>query len=161
MKRVAVYPGTFDPVTKGHIDIIKRSLKLFDRIVILVAERKEKHTLFTLEERVEMVKRAVKRIQNVEVDLLKDQLLVDYIRTKNVRFIVRGLRSVGDFDYELNMTLTNRELFEDFETVFIVGGKGTIFLSSTLVREIIANKGDFAPFVPREIHAYLRSKLGG
>ncbi len=161
MKKIAVYPGTFDPITNGHIDILKRSIKLFDEVVILIAERKEKQTLFNLGERIEIANRVVKNFKNVKVDFLKEELLVDYLKRSHIRFIIRGLRSISDFEYELQMALMNREFLPDLETVFIVGGKDTIFLSSTLIREIALNKGDFSKFVPEEVSRSIKMKLGG
>jgi pantetheine-phosphate adenylyltransferase len=158
MEKITVYPGTFDPITNGHIDLIRRGSRLFDRIIVLVAERKEKNTLFTLEERIELVRSSIKNFKNVSIEPLS-RLLTDYLRENNIHFILRGLRAVSDFDYELQMALMNRELLKDCETIFIMGSKEEIFLSSNLIREIATNRGDISPFVPKCVKLKVDSKL--
>jgi pantetheine-phosphate adenylyltransferase len=160
MQRIAVYPGTFDPITNGHLDILKRSAKIFDKVIVLVAERSEKSTMFSLEERIDVIKKVIKKIKNVSVEPLQDELLSDFLLRRGIHFVVRGLRAVSDFDYELQMVLLNRELNPEMETVFIMGGKETIFLSSSIVREIALNKGDTSKFVPNEVLAMIKKKIG-
>lgn len=160
MQRIAVYPGTFDPITNGHLDILKRSAKIFDKVIVLVAERSEKSTMFSLEERIDVIKKVIKKIKNVSVEPLRDELLSDFLLRRGIHFVVRGLRAVSDFDYELQMVLLNRELNPEMETVFIMGGKETIFLSSSIVREIALNKGDASKFVPNEVLAMIKKKIG-
>jgi pantetheine-phosphate adenylyltransferase len=161
MRKVAVYPGTFDPITKGHISIIERGSKLFDHLIILVALRNEKNTLFSLNERTKMIKCAVAHIKNVSVEPFKG-LLVEYMRTHKIKFILRGLRAVSDFDYELQMALINSELDPGIFTVFLAGQKEYIFLSSTIIKEIALYGGDVSKFVPdcvsKKITKKIRSK---
>ncbi len=147
MKKIAVYPGTFDPITNGHIDVIKRGSGIFDELIILVALREEKHTLFSVEERIEMVRCATKKLKNVQVVTL-NKLLTQYLKENNIRFVLRGLRAVSDFDYELQMALTNSELYPRIETIFIMSSRKYIFLSSSIVREIAHYGGDVSMFVP-------------
>lgn len=160
MKKIAVYPGTFDPITNGHLDILARSSRIFDKIVILVAERKEKETLFSLKERIQIIKEVTKDLKSIKVDSIKNELLVNYLKRKNIHFVIRGLRSVSDFEYELQMTLINREFLNDIEIIFIVGSKDTIFLSSSLIREIASNGGDISKFVPKLVVEKIQKKLG-
>ncbi|MGB9695448.1 MAG: pantetheine-phosphate adenylyltransferase [Caldisericaceae bacterium] len=158
MEKIAAYPGTFDPITNGHVELIKSGLLLFDRIVVLVAERKEKSTLFTLKERIDLVKESLKGLGNVTAEPLPG-LLVDYLAKNGIHFILRGLRTVSDFDYELQMALINRELMQSCETVFIMANKGSIFISSSLVKEIATNGGDIEPFVPHCVNSQIKIKL--
>ncbi len=147
MEKIAVYPGTFDPITNGHIDVIKRGAEIFDRLIILVALNKEKNTLFSIDERLDMVKCATKEFKNVKVKNL-DKLLVNYLKDNNVKLVLRGLRAVSDFDYELQMALTNSVLYPAIETIFIMSSSKYIFLSSSTVREIAYYGGDVSNFVP-------------
>jgi pantetheine-phosphate adenylyltransferase len=158
MKKIAVYPGTFDPITKGHISIIERGAQLFDELVILVALRNEKDTLFSLEERTEMVKCSVTHLENVSVESFKG-LLVAYMKDNGIKFILRGLRAVSDFDYELQMSLINCELEPEISTVFMTGKKEYIFLSSTIIREIASYGGDVSKFVPDCIIEKINKKI--
>ncbi|NIA11646.1 MAG: pantetheine-phosphate adenylyltransferase [Nitrospiraceae bacterium] len=157
---MAVYPGTFDPITKGHIDVIKRGAEIFDSLTILVAIHKEKHTLFSINERLEMVKCAIKEFTNVEVTTL-NELLIDYLKNNNVKFVLRGLRAVSDFDYELQMALTNSALYPNIETIFIMSSSKYIFLSSSIVREIASYGGNVSNFVPQCVSEKLTQKKGG
>ncbi len=158
MKKIAVYPGTFDPITKGHLDVIKRGAEIFDTLIVLVAIRKEKNTLFSLNERVELVKCSTKNIKNVRVDTLS-KLLADYLKENKIRFVLRGLRAVSDFDYEFQMALTNSVLYPQIETVFVMSSGQYIFLSSSLVREIASYGGDVSRFVPGCVSKKLREKV--
>jgi len=158
MKRIAAYPGTFDPITNGHLDIIRRGANIFDELVVLVAERDEKHTLFTVGERVEMVKCVTKRFNNVSVLPLKG-LLVSFLKANSIKFVLRGLRAVSDFDYELQLALTNRKLYPDLETVFIMSSNDYIFLSSSIVREIARFGGDISKFVPPCVEKILKGRM--
>jgi pantetheine-phosphate adenylyltransferase len=158
MEKIAAYPGTFDPITNGHIDLINRGSLLFDKILVLVAERREKNTLFTLDERMELVRESVKNMKNVKVEPLSG-LLVSYLKNNNIHFILRGLRAISDFDYELQMALINRELLKDCETVFIMASKNEIFLRSSLIREIAMNGGDIKSFVPICVKRKMDMKL--
>jgi len=158
MKKTAVYPGTFDPITNGHLDVIKRGAEIFDTLIILVAKRKEKHTIFNIKERIELVKCSTRDIKNVTVMPL-DGLLVDFLKKNNIKFILRGLRAVSDFDYEFQMALTNNMLYKDVETVFVMSSRDFIFLSSSLVREIAAYNGDTSIFVPECVTKKLSEKV--
>ena len=158
MKKNAVYPGTFDPITNGHLSIIERGAKLFDHLIILVAIRNEKDTLFSLEERTEMVKCAVSRLKNVSVEPFKS-LLAEYMKEHHIKFVLRGLRAVSDFDYELQMALINNELDHEICAVFLAAQKEYIFLSSTIIREIASYGGDVSKFVPECINNKIIKKI--
>lgn len=154
----AVYPGTFDPVTKGHLDVIKRASKLFSKIVILIAYHNEKNPLFTIEERKNMITESVKDIPNVTVDA-EDGLLVNYAIRNNIRVIIRGLRAISDFEYEFQMALMNRKLSPKVETIFLVPDESFTYLSSSLIKEIIAVGGDISHFVPPIVNKLLTKKF--
>jgi pantetheine-phosphate adenylyltransferase len=154
---VAIYPGSFDPLTNGHVDIIHRGAKLFDRIVIAVLINLEKAPLFTVPERVEIARDAFKDRPNVEVDTF-DGLLVDYARRKKASVIVRGLRAVSDFEYEMQMALMNRRLNGDVETVFMMPAEPYTYVSSRLVKEVVALGGSVHGLVPDSVEARLREK---
>jgi len=156
--KIAVYPGTFDPVTNGHIDILTRALKLFDKVIITIAKNTSKSPLFTEEERLELLKKATKNIKRVEVDSFQG-LLVDYIKSKKAIAIVRGLRAMTDFEYELQMALMNRKLNNNIETVFLMPNEKYTYLSSNVVREIARLGGDVSQFVPDVVLKALKEKL--
>lgn len=160
-ERVAVYPGSFDPLTNGHVDIILRGARLFDRIIVAMLVNPEKSPLFSVEERVEAAREVFKIYPNVEIDTF-DGLLVDYARRKHASVIVRGLRAVSDFEYELQMALMNRRLNPDVETVFMMPAEPYTYLSSRLVKEIFALGGSISGLVPQAVEGRLRQKnLGG
>lgn len=156
--RTAIYPGSFDPLTNGHLDVVQRAAKLFDRVVIAVAKNEGKHPLFTLEERVGLVKQAVKHLPNVEADSF-DRLLVDYVVSKRAQAIVRGLRAVSDFEFEFQLALMNRKLNENIETIFMMPKDTYTFLSSRIVKEIARLGGDVGAFVPDHVQAALAQKF--
>lgn len=156
-ERLAVYPGTFDPPTNGHVDIILRGSKLFDRIIVAVLVNPEKAPLFSAEERVETARAVFCNHPNVEVDTF-DGLLVEYARRKGASVIVRGLRAISDFEYELQMALMNRRLYPDVETVFMMPGEAYTYLSSRLVKEVFALGGSISGLVPEIVEARLRQK---
>jgi pantetheine-phosphate adenylyltransferase len=156
-ERLAVYPGTFDPLTNGHVDIILRGARLFDRIIVATLINPEKSPLFAVEERVEMARQVFEPYPNVEVDTF-DGLLVDYARRKGAQVIVRGLRAVSDFEYELQMALMNRRLHPDVETVFMMPAEAYTYLSSRLVKEIFALGGSIAGLVPEVVETRLHAK---
>lgn len=158
MNSKAVYPGSFDPITNGHIDVIKRSLKIVDKVIIAVSSFQRKNFLFTLKERIEMIKETFKGEERVEVDSF-DGLLVDYLKKKNLNLIVRGLRAISDFEYEFQMALTNRKLNKEIETIFIMPGEEYFFISSTLVKEIAKLKGQISCFVPSVVEKKLKEKF--
>jgi pantetheine-phosphate adenylyltransferase len=154
---VAIYPGSFDPLTNGHVDIIQRGSRVFDRIVIAVLINLEKAPLFTVPERVEIAKDAFRNWSNVEVDTF-DGLLVDYARRRGASVIVRGLRAVSDFEFEMQMALMNRRLNPEVETVFMMPAEPYTYVSSRLVKEVVALGGSVHGLVPDSVEARLRAK---
>ena len=154
---VAIYPGSFDPLTNGHVDIIQRGSRFFDRIVIGILLNLEKSPLFTVPERVSIAREVFREWPNVEVDTF-DGLLVDYARRKGASVIVRGLRAVSDFEYELQMALMNRRLNQDVETVFMMPAEPYTYVSSRLVKEVVALGGTVHGLVPEVVEARLRDK---
>jgi pantetheine-phosphate adenylyltransferase len=158
MKRTAIYPGSFDPLTNGHLDVIRRAAKLFDRVVVAVATNESKHALFSKDERVALVRKAVAGIPNVEADAF-DGLLVDYVAAKQAQAIVRGLRAVSDFEFEFQLALMNRKLDEKIETIFMMPKDTYTFLSSRIVKEIARLGGDVSSFVPPNVQTALKKKL--
>lgn len=157
MPRIAVYPGSFDPLTNGHLDIIERSAALFDRLIVAVAFNQRKQAMFSLEERIAMV-RSVTDPAKVEVDSIEG-LLVDYAHTKGACAVVRGLRAVADFEYEFQMTLMNRRLAPDVETVFLMTRDDHSFVSSSLVKEVATFGGAIDEFVPATVAAQLKVRV--
>ena len=156
--RTAIYPGSFDPFTNGHLDLVQRVAKLFDRVIVAVALSEGKRPLFAVEERLELVREAVKSISNVEADAF-DGLLVDYVVAKQARAIVRGLRAVSDFEFEFQMALMNRKLSENVETIFMMPKDTYVFLSSRITKEIARLGGDVSSFVPPHVERALKLKL--
>lgn len=148
--RVALYPGTFDPVTFGHIDIMQRAMKLFDRLVVAVALNPNKHPLFSLEDRVGFIKNATKKFENIEV-IPFDNLLISLAHSKKASVVIKGLRAISDFEFELQMGLMNRKLDESVETLFMIPSQEYSFLSSNLVKEIARHGGDVRKLVPRDV----------
>lgn len=157
MKTRAVYPGTFDPVTYGHIDLIERAVKIFDTVIIAVARNENKSPLFSVRERVEMLKRATKDIKGVTIEHF-DGLVVDYIRKKEAAVMIRGLRMLSDFEYEFQMALTNRKLAQDIETIFMMPKDTYSYLSSKLIKEAFALGADVRAFVPGFVQKALDKK---
>lgn len=160
MNKTAVYPGTFDPVTFGHLDVIKRIASLYEKVYIAVAISDEKSPLFSVDERVEMMKKAVKEYDNVQVDKF-DGLVVDYAKKNSARVVVRGLRMISDFEYEFQMALTNRKLSPDIETVFMMPNESYSYLSSKLIKEVARMGADVSEFVPKEVEENLKRKITG
>lgn len=155
--RIAVYPGSFDPITKGHIDILERAGKLFDKIVVAVVYNINKQGLFTLEERVEMIREATQHLPNIEVDWFSG-LVVDYIVKKKACAIVRGLRTVSDFEYELHMAMMNRYMLPEVDTVFIMSSSKYYYISSSGVKEAALLGGPIGDLVPPNVEERLREK---
>jgi pantetheine-phosphate adenylyltransferase len=156
--RTAIYPGSFDPMTNGHLDVVQRAAKLFDRVVVAVATNEGKHPLFTAAERMQLVKDAVADLPNVEADSFGG-LLVEYVAAKKARAIVRGLRAVSDFEFEFQLALMNRKLDENIETIFMMPKDTYTFLSSRIVKEIARLGGDVSQFVPPNVQIALKKKL--
>jgi pantetheine-phosphate adenylyltransferase len=158
-RRTAIYPGSFDPLTNGHLAIIYRGLKVFDRLIVAVANNPQKSPLFTAEERMAFISEAVGNDPRVEVDSF-NALLVDYARSKGVYTVIRGLRAVSDFEYEFQLANMNRKLLPDFEAVFVMTGEDYFFVSAQLVREVATFGGDVSGLVPPNVAEGLRRKLG-
>ena len=156
--RTAIYPGSFDPLTNGHLDVVQRAAKLFDRVVVAVAKNEGKNPLFTHNERLALVKQAVKHLPNVEADSF-DSLLVEYVVSRKAQAIVRGLRAVSDFEFEFQLALMNRKLNENIETIFMMPKDTYTFLSSRIVKEIARLGGDVSAFVPVHVQTALVKKL--
>lgn len=156
--RTAICPGSFDPVTKGHIDILERTSKLFDKVIAVVMINPAKTPTFTTDERVELIKRVTKHIPNLEVEAHLG-LVADYAKTKNAHTLVKGLRAVTDFEYEFQQALTNKKLNPELETMFMVTNQEYMYLSSTIVRQIAEFGGDIAQFVPKEIEDDLVQRI--
>ena len=157
--RTVIYPGSFDPLTNGHLDVIQRAGKLFDRVIVAVAQNEGKNPLFTLAERLEMVSKCVGHLPNVEADAF-DGLLVNYVEQQGAQAIVRGLRAVSDFEFEFQLALMNRKLNERIETIFMMPKDTYTFLSSRIVKEIARLGGDVSSFVPGQVREALVARLG-
>jgi pantetheine-phosphate adenylyltransferase len=158
MERVAIYPGSFDPLTDGHVSIIERSLRIFDKIIVAVASNVDKEALFTVDERLEMISEQFAE-ENVEVDHF-DDLLIRYAQSRDVNVIVRGLRAVSDFEYELQMANMNRKLDDTIETVFMMTEESDFYVSSSLVKEVAGFGGEVTEIVPEHVERALRDKYG-
>lgn len=158
MKKIGVYPGTFDPVTYGHIDIIKRSLKIFDKVILAVAPNPQKAPLFNIVERVSMVQEATRGLKNLQIEQF-DGLLVDFAKRQGGIAVIRGLRAVSDFEYELQIALMNRKLDADVETVFMMPSQEYIYLTSSLVKAVASYGGEIKDFVPDFVLKKLKEKL--
>ena len=155
---VVIYPGSFDPVTYGHLDIIDRCSKKFDKIIVSVLNNKSKKNMFTIEERVELLEKVLEKYNNVEVDTFSG-LLVDYAKEKNCTTMIRGLRAVSDFEYEMQMALVNKKLEPEIETFFMVSRGSYAYLSSSIVKEVAMFNGDVSCFVPEIVELALRRKI--
>ena len=156
--RTAVCPGSFDPITKGHLDIIERSAKLFDEVTVLVLSNPDKKCSFTVEERMDLIRRVTTHLPNVSVGTYQG-LLADYVREHGTSAIIKGLRAVSDFEYEFQMALTNKQLNPDFETMFLTTNKDHLYLSSSVVKQIAMLDGDISLFIPAEILSDIMQRL--
>jgi pantetheine-phosphate adenylyltransferase len=156
--RTVIYPGSFDPLTNGHLDVIQRATKLFDKVIVAVAQNESKNPLFELSERVNMVQQAIQHLPAVEVDSF-DGLLVDYVESRSGQAVVRGLRAVSDFEFEFQLALMNRKLNERIETIFMMPKDTYTFLSSRIVKEIARLGGDVSSFVPALVQTALKTRL--
>ena len=157
-KRRAIYPGSFDPVTYGHLDVIQRALSIFDEVIIVVAINAQKKTLFSVKERLDFLKKAVKGLKGVRIDSLNG-LTVDYAVRQKASAIIRGLRATSDFDYEFQMALTNRKLSKQVDTIFLMPSEAFFYVSSRLIKEIAALKGNITGLVPSFVAESLKNKL--
>ena len=156
--RTAIYPGSFDPLTNGHLDLVQRATKLFDQVVVAVARSESKNPLFTLAERLALVEQAVKKIPNVTAESF-DGLLVDYVLKRGGQAVIRGLRAVSDFEFEFQLALMNRKLNERVETIFMMPKETYTFLSSRIIKEVATLGGDISGFVPPHVFDALAKKL--
>lgn len=158
MKQVAICPGSFDPITKGHLDIISRTAGLFDKVIVLLLKNDTKHYSFSIEERKAFIEKCIKDLPNVSVDTY-DGLLADYAAKNDISVIVKGLRAMSDFEYEFQMALTNRKLNKQVETLFLTTSAENMYLSSSMVKQIAGLGGDISDFVPKEILGDILERL--
>lgn len=159
MSRKAIYPGSFDPVTYGHIDLMKRATRIFDEVYVAVARKGSKDSQFSCDERLDMIRETTKDIDNLVIEVF-DGLIIDYARKNEINVLVRGLRMISDFEYEFQMALTNRRMDEEIETVFLMPSEGYSFLSSSLIKEASSLGGDVSSFVPSYVSQRLKEKQG-
>ncbi len=157
---IAIYPGSFDPITKGHLDVLETGSKIFGKVIITVSNNINKNSFLTVEERIKLIKESVKHLPNVEVDTFEG-LTVNYAKKRNATILLRGLRAVSDFEYEMQLSQTNSELSPDIKTVFLITKPEYNFISSSTVKEILLNDGDITKFVPEPVNQYLVSKFKG
>ncbi|MDP3097591.1 MAG: pantetheine-phosphate adenylyltransferase [Syntrophales bacterium] len=157
MKKIAVYPGSFDPITNGHVDIIKRGLGVFDELIVLIAHNANKKTLFSVEERVGMIQEVIRDFKNVRVDSF-DGLLVEYVKVAGANVILRGLRALSDFEYEFQLALINRRLNRDVETIFLMTGYKWFYISSTIINEAASLGGSVKGLVPEIVYQKLQER---
>ncbi|MBI9091483.1 MAG: pantetheine-phosphate adenylyltransferase [Desulfobacterium sp.] len=156
--KIAIYPGSFDPLTNGHVDIIERALKIFDKVIVSVMYNPKKNSLFSVQERVDMIQASIGKKANLEVDSF-DGLLVDYTRIKNAVAIIRGMRAISDFENEFQMALMNRRLNRDVQTIFLMTGLRWIFTSSSIIKEVATFGGDITGMVPQPIKLKMLEKF--
>ncbi len=155
--KTAIYPGSFDPITKGHLDVLKRAANIFDKVIVVVSVNVNKKSFLSVEDRVELIKQSCKDIPNVEVDSF-DGLTIEYAKKRNANVLIRGLRAVSDFEYEMQLSQANSALCSDIHTVFLITKPKYNFISSGTVREIAQMKGDISKFVPEPVAKYLEVK---
>ena len=158
MNKIAIYPGTFDPITNGHIDIVKRASKIFDKVILAVAKETNKECFFTLDERIHLAKISIKHINNAEVEGFEG-LAVDFVKSKKGTVMIRGFRAVSDFEYELQIAHANRTLCEDIETIFLTPQNKYLYLSSSLVKQITSLGGSIKEYVPNAVQDAIKNKM--
>ncbi len=155
--KIAIYPGSFDPITKGHLDILKNASGIFDKVIIAVARNGEKKGFLSTEERVELIKKSIEELDNVEVDAFEG-LTIEYAKKRGAEILIRGLRAVSDFEYEMQLSQTNSALCDEIKTVFLTTKPKYNFISSSTIREILQNNGDISKFVPQAVNEYLTQR---
>ena len=155
--KIAIYPGSFDPITKGHLDILKNASGIFDKVIIAVARNGEKKGFLSTEERVELIKKSIEGLDNVEVDAFEG-LTIEYAKKRGAEILIRGLRAVSDFEYEMQLSQTNSALCDEIKTVFLTTKPKYNFISSITIREILQNNGDISKFVPQAVNEYLTQR---
>lgn len=155
--KIAIYPGSFDPITKGHLDVLETGAGIFDKVIIAVARNSEKNGFLTVDERVNLIKESISHLKNVEVDSF-DGLTIEYARKMEAQILLRGLRAVSDFEYEMQLSQTNSALAPDVRTVFLITKPEYNFISSSTIREILFNGGDISKFVPEAVFNYLKNR---
>jgi len=156
--KIAIYPGTFDPITNGHIDVIERALKIFDKVIVVIARNPKKQTLFTEEERIELIRESLKHLANIEVTAT-EELTVEFARSVNANAIIRGIRAVSDFEYEFQIALMNRKLCPDVTTIFLMPNEKFTYLNSSIIRELAQYGADISDFVPPCVEKKLKEKF--
>ena len=155
--KIAIYPGSFDPITLGHMDVLRDGAQMFDKVIIAIADNQNKHCMLSVEQRKELIRECIKDLPNVEVDSFEG-LTVEYAKKKGAEILLRGLRAVSDFEYEMQLSQNNRALSEDVKTVFLITKPEYSFISSSAVKEIWNNNGDISKFVPKPVIDYFKSK---
>lgn len=155
--KIAIYPGSFDPITKGHLDILKNASGIFDKVIIAVARNGEKKGFLSTEERVKLIKKSIEGLDNVEVDAFEG-LTIEYAKKRGAEILIRGLRAVSDFEYEMQLSQTNSALCDEIKTVFLTTKPKYNFISSSTIREILQNNGDISKFVPQAVNEYLTQR---
>lgn len=158
MEKIAIYPGTFDPITNGHIDVIERGLKIFDRIIVVIAKNPKKQTLFSEEERLELIKESLKHLPNIDV-MVTEKLTVEFARNVSASAIIRGIRAVSDFEYEFQIALMNRKLCPEITTIFLMPNEKYTYLNSSIIRELAQYNADISDFVPPIVEKKLKEKF--
>ena len=158
MGKIAIYPGTFDPITNGHIDVIERALKIFDKVIVVIARNPKKQTLFTEEERIELIRESLKHLANIEVTAT-EKLTVEFARSVSANAIIRGIRAVSDFEYEFQIALMNRKLCPDVTTIFLMPNEKFTYLNSSIIRELAQYGADISDFVPPCVEKKLKEKF--
>lgn len=156
--KTAIYPGSFDPMTKGHLDVLERASSMFEKVIIAVLDNTKKKCLLSTKERVELIRKSVKRLKNVSVDSF-DGLTIEYARQKGATVLIRGLRAVSDFEYEMQMSQMNSSLAPEINTIFLITKPEYNFISSSTIKEIVMMGGDISQFVPVEVKNYLEQKI--
>lgn len=157
--KTVIYPGTFDPITYGHVDLVERAAKLFDHVVVAIAYSEKKTPLFNLDERIDLCQQSLTHLSNIEVCGFSN-LLTEFAKSRDARCVLRGLRAVADFEYEFQLANMNRAMYPEFESVFLTPSEHLSYISSSLVREIASLQGDVAQFVPAPVYAALQAKFG-